>query len=157
MTSTPLATTTPGEGRRLTAVSLDAVLAVAVGLAAAVVTGVRTGEGPSAVPLTPRAGAVALAASLAVSFANHVLLTWATRASLGKLAAGLRVVRAADGGRAGPARLVGRWLWGFGWAVVAVPLHVATDSDVEQQDAMGLRVVRGRPVSEVREVWSVRP
>lgn len=52
---------------------------------------------------------------LAVSFANHVVLTLLTRASVGKLITGIRVVRAADGGRPGPFRLIWRWLAGLCW------------------------------------------
>nr|WP_245239003.1 hypothetical protein [Streptomyces sp. MZ04] len=55
---------------------------------------------------------------------------------------GLRVVRASDGDRPRFLRLAGRWLFGFYWMVVFVPLHVVTDSGVEQRDAVGLRIVR---------------
>jgi hypothetical protein len=50
-----------------------------------------------------------------VSFANQVLLTLMTRASVGKLISGVRVVRAADGHRPGPFRLTWRWLSGLCW------------------------------------------
>ncbi|MGW6703701.1 hypothetical protein ACWGDE_02230 [Streptomyces sp. NPDC054956] len=56
--------------------------------------------------------------------------------------AGLRVVRVAGSGRPGLPRLVGRWLFGFHWMLVFVPVHVAADSDVDQQDALGLHTVR---------------
>ncbi|MFD5583822.1 RDD family protein [Streptomyces sp. NPDC127063] len=157
MSSAAPATAPPSAGRRLTAVFVDALLALAAGLAAAVAVGVRNGDGSAAPSPTPSVVAAALGAALAVSFANHVLLTWAARASLGKLAAGLRVVGERDGGRPGPVRLVGRWLWGFVWAVVAVPLHVATDSDVEQQDAVGVRVVRRRAAAQGTSPASAAP
>ncbi|NED93113.1 RDD family protein, partial [Streptomyces sp. SID11233] len=37
---------------------------------------------------------------------------------------------------------IARWLFGFYWMIVFVPIHLAADSSVEQQDAVGLRTVR---------------
>jgi uncharacterized RDD family membrane protein YckC len=123
------------EGRRLAAVVLDASLALVCGLVAGVA--VIAGGGQD------RAFWVAvLAGVVAGSFANQVLLTLAFRGSVGKLLAGLRVVVAADGRRAGFARIAGRWGAGFYWGLVIVPLHVAANSDVAQADLVGLRVVR---------------
>ncbi|WP_369211620.1 RDD family protein [Streptomyces flavofungini] len=138
----------PTQTRRVTAACVDAALALLCGLAAAAVAGVRTVDG--VVELDPRSPALwgaLLGAAFGLSFLNHVLLTFATRASLGKLLTGLRVLRASDGGRPTLLRLLGRWLFGFYWTAVFVPLHLATDSGVDQQDAVGVRVVRrGQPV-----------
>ncbi|MGA4840288.1 RDD family protein [Streptomyces sp. G45] len=132
----------PSTGRRITGAAVDALLALVCGAAAGAAAGIKVVDGVAELRLTPATGVAALAGAVAFSLVNQVLLTWASRASVGKLLTGLRVVRAADGARPGLARLCGRWLFGFYWAVVIVPLHVATDSDVEQQDAVGLRVVR---------------
>ncbi|PSM38765.1 RDD family protein [Streptomyces dioscori] len=140
---TPTRVPAPTPVRRITAAVVDALTALMCGLAAGAATGVKVVDG--VVELRPQSPAVwgaALGAALSVSFVNHVLLTLATRASLGKLVAGLRVVRASDGGHPRFLRLTGRWLFGFYWTVVFVPIHLATDSDVEQQDAVGLRIVR---------------
>ncbi|MFJ3983670.1 RDD family protein [Streptomyces fungicidicus] len=114
---------------------------VIVGYATTVNTPGSPGPGgQQSVP--PAFWAASVVAVLAVSFTNQVLFTLVARASLGKLATGLRVIRTSDEGRAGFVRLVGRWLFGFFWSIVFVPLHLATDSNVEQQDAVGLRIVR---------------
>lgn len=129
--------------RRLTAATVDALIALMCGLAAAGATGVTAADGVVELHVqSPTVWAAALGALLGSSFLNHVLLTRATRASLGKLTTGLRVVRASDGGSPRLLPLVGRWLFGFYWTVLFVPLHLATDSGVEQQDAVGIRVVR---------------
>ncbi|WP_282794179.1 RDD family protein [Streptomyces sp. CC224B] len=132
----------PSAPRRITGAVIDALLALVCGAAAGAAVGIKVVDGVAELRLAPATGAAALAGAVAFSLVNHVLLTAACRASLGKLLTGLRVVRAADGGWPGLARLTGRWVFGFYWAVVAVPLHVASDSDVQQQDAVGLRVVR---------------
>ncbi|MER5975500.1 RDD family protein [Streptomyces sp. NPDC001857] len=137
-------TATPSEGRRLAAVILDALVALAGGFITVTAVSIdAAGQGPAALPLaSPALWATALGAALALSFANHVLLTMVTKGSLGKLITGLRVVRTSGEDRVGFVRLVGRWLFGFYWSIVFVPLHLATDSGVEQQDAVGLRIVR---------------
>ncbi|MEU9879304.1 RDD family protein [Streptomyces phaeochromogenes] len=140
---TPTRDPAPTQARRITAATIDALTALVCGLAAGAAAGVKVVDG--VVELRPQSAAVwgaALGTTLGLSFVNHVLLTLATRASLGKLIAGLRVVRASDSGRPGLFRLIGRWLFGFYWTVVFVPIHLATDSDVEQQDTVGLRIVR---------------
>ncbi|CAM5403856.1 RDD family protein OS=Streptomyces alboniger OX=132473 GN=CP975_20390 PE=4 SV=1 [Streptomyces alboniger] len=132
----------PGQGRRAAAACVDALLALLCGLAAGASAGVELLDG--AVVLHPRSGALwgaLLGAGTGFSLLNHVLLTLVVRASVGKLLTGLRVIRARDGGRPTFLRLLGRWLFGFYWTLVFVPVHVATDSGVEQQDAVGLRVV----------------
>ncbi len=139
---TPTRAPAPTQVRRITAATVDALIALVCGLVAGAAAGVKVIDG--VVELRPQSPAVwgaALGTALGLSFVNHVLLTLATRASLGKLITGLRVVRALDGGRPGLLRLTGRWLFGFYWTVVFVPIHLATDSDVEQQDAVGLRIV----------------
>ncbi|WP_314412644.1 RDD family protein [Streptomyces kroppenstedtii] len=140
---TPTHVPCPSPVRRITAATIDALTALVCGLAAGAAIGVKVVDG--VVELRPQSPAVwgaALGTALGLSFVNHVLLTLATRASLGKLVTGLRVVRAPDGGHPRFLRLIGRWLFGFYWTVVFVPIHLATDSDVEQQDAVGLRIVR---------------
>ncbi|GGV23432.1 hypothetical protein GCM10010277_03030 [Streptomyces longisporoflavus] len=135
----------PAQARRVTAAVIDAFIALACGLAAGAAAGVKVSDGVVELrPQSPTVWGLALGVAVGVSFANHVLLTLAARASLGKLVTGLRVVRAPDGRRPGLLRLIGRWLFGFYWMVLFVPLHLATDSDVEQQDAVGLRMVRRR-------------
>ncbi|MEU5509714.1 RDD family protein [Streptomyces fungicidicus] len=85
---------------------------VIAGYAVAVTTAGNPGPvGQQTVP--PALWAASMGAVLAVPFANQVLLTLVARASLGKLATGLRVIRSADEGRAGFVRLVGRWLFRF--------------------------------------------
>ncbi|QEV19544.1 RDD family protein [Streptomyces alboniger] len=133
---------TPTQTRRVTAACLDALLALLCGLAAGAAAGVKVVDGVVEIrPQSPTVWTAALGAAFGLSFLNHVLLTLTTRASLGKLLTGVRVVRSSDGGRPTFLRLVGRWLFGLYWMVVFVPLHVAADSDVKQQDAVGLRVV----------------
>ncbi|MEU6948666.1 RDD family protein [Streptomyces sp. NPDC046316] len=90
-----------GEGRRWLAVTVDLVVAVGGPYLLA--------RGEEGRPLT------ALAMLLGVSFTNQVLLTALLRASVGKLVAGIRVIRAADGGRPGFWRAVYRWLCGLCW------------------------------------------
>lgn len=101
-----------GDVRRMCAVVLDAILAWSVWSAAAAVLG--KGEW-----LPGLSGAAELGFLVGVvvgaSFANQVLLTLMTRASVGKLLTGIRVVRAADGRRPGPFRLTWRWLSGLCW------------------------------------------
>lgn len=143
MTRRPTARDEAPQARRVTAAVIDAALALLCGLAAGLVAGVEVVDSVAVLrPGSPRFWGVALGAALAFSFLNHVLLAWATRAGLGKLVTGLRVIRVSDGGRPGVPRLAGRWLFGFYWAVVFVPVHVAADSDIESVDAAGLRTVR---------------
>ncbi|MER5258694.1 MULTISPECIES: RDD family protein [unclassified Streptomyces] len=133
----------PTQVRRVTAAVVDALAALVCGLAAGAAVGVKVSDGVVELrPQSPTVWGLALGVAVGVSFVNHVLLTLATRTSLGKAITGLRVVRACDGRRPGLFRLIGRWLFGFYWTVLFVPLHLATDSDVEQQDAAGLRIVR---------------
>lgn len=133
----------PTQTRRITAAVLDALFALLCGLTAGTAAGVKVIDGIAELQLqSPTVWGTALGAAVAVSLFNHVFLTLASRASLAKLVTGLRVVRVSDGGRPGFLPLVGRWLFGFYWMVVFVPLHAVTDSDVEQQDAVGLRIVR---------------
>ncbi|MEU9183952.1 RDD family protein [Streptomyces sp. NPDC048484] len=133
----------PSQARRITAASVDALVALVCGLAAGAAAGVTVVDGVVELrPQSPTVWGSALGAALGLSLVNHVLLTLAARASLGKLLAGLRVIRMSDGGRPGFFRLIGRWLFGFYWMVLFVPIHLAVEDDVDQQDAVGLRVVR---------------
>ncbi|GGQ47420.1 RDD family protein [Streptomyces althioticus] len=129
------------EGRRLCAVLVDGVFGLLAGLVIAVAASVSPGS--------PTPWMAGLGGALAASLVNHVLVTWATQRSLCKLAAGLRVVRDTDGGRPQLPALARRWIYGLGWMLFAVPLHVASDSNVRQQDACGLRIVRRNPGREV--------
>ncbi|MCX4821353.1 RDD family protein [Streptomyces sp. NBC_01142] len=129
----------PGQGRRLVAVAVDAVLAVLSALGVGVAVSIEAVDGVLVVG--PQWGA-AIAVGFAFSFLNQVVMTCAVRASIGKAVAGLRVVRTHDDMRPRFGQLTHRWLFGFYWMLVFVPLHVASDSDVEQQDAAGLRVIR---------------
>ncbi len=90
-----------GEGRRILAVTVDLF---AVGCPAYLII-----RGEDGRPLT------GLLLLLGLSFANQVLLTYLLRASIGKLVTGIRVIRAADGGRPGLWRTVYRWLSGLCW------------------------------------------
>ncbi|MEV8319919.1 RDD family protein [Streptomyces sp. NPDC059900] len=144
---TPARDVAPAQARRVTAAVIDAFIALASGLVAGAAAGVQVSDGVVELrPQSPAVWGLALGVAVGVSFVNHALLTLATRASLGKLLTGVRVVRATDGGRPSLLRLAGRWLFGFYWMVLFVPLHLATDSDVEQQDAVGLRMVRRRTI-----------
>ncbi|MGW7268889.1 RDD family protein [Streptomyces sp. NPDC054864] len=139
----PTRVVAPSQARRVTAAVIDGLLALVCGVAAGGAAGVKVSDGVVEVrPLSPAVWGLALGVAVAVSFVNHVLLTQAARASLGKVISGLRVGRASDGRRPGLLRLTGRWLFGFYWMVVFVPVLLATDSDVEQQDAVGVRVER---------------
>ncbi|MGW1542430.1 RDD family protein [Streptomyces sp. NPDC002309] len=134
---------TPCGTRRLVAVFVDAAIAILVGFAAGAAAGIGAlNDIPHIYLSSPTVWGAAFGGGIALSLCNQVLLTWAAHASLGKAVAGLRVVRTSDGGRPGFIRLCRRWLFGFYWMIVFVPIHVAADSNVEQQDAVGLRVVR---------------
>ena len=140
---TPARDAAPAQARRVTAATIDALAALVCGLAAGAAAGVKVVDGVVELrPQSPTVWGAALGTAIGLSFLNHVLLTLAARASLGTLVAGIRVVRVSDGARPSLFRLIGRWLFGFYWTVVFVPIHLATDSDVEQQDAVGLRIVR---------------
>ncbi|MFC8914972.1 RDD family protein [Streptomyces sp. NPDC057116] len=141
-----------GEGRRWLAVTLDLVVAVGVPYALA--------RGEDGRPLT------AVAMLLGISFTNQVLLTVLCGASAGKLIAGIRVIRAADGGRPTVGRAVYRWLCGLCWLPLqpyywlraffrglggggAARGTVADNDDGElyHADLAGLRYARRRDVS----------
>lgn len=148
-THAPARVVLPSQARRVTAAAIDALFSLVCGIAAGAATGVKVSDGVVELrPQSPAVWGLALGVAAGVSFVNHVLLTQTARVSLGKLITGLRVVRASDGRRPGLLRLTGRWLFGFYWMIVFVPLHVAMDSDVEQQDAVGVRVRRRTVRSE---------
>ncbi|MFG3258881.1 RDD family protein [Streptomyces sp. NPDC048172] len=102
-----------GEARRYAAVFVDLVLAVTLGLLVANALG--KDAGPDGTPMGGRATGAAVGTLIGFSFINQTLLTWACGASLGKLLARIRVVRATDGTRPGPFRLAWRWLAGLCW------------------------------------------
>ncbi|MEU4832274.1 RDD family protein [Streptosporangium sp. NPDC023615] len=131
---------TNDEVRRLTSSVVDAFLALNCGLAAGAIGGAEPGGG--IVVTEPRFWVTAIGALFGVSFLNHVVLTTISLASVGKLLTGLRLVRVADGTRPGPLRVVRRWLTGFVWAIIVVPISIASDSDVNQEEFSGLRLVR---------------
>ncbi|MEV0319285.1 RDD family protein [Streptomyces sp. NPDC050658] len=94
-----------GEGRRTFAVIAD--LGVALGGAILVAKAVpESGLWWAELPVTYIPAA---------SFVNQWLLTLLFRGSAGKLLFGVRVMRAADGGRPGPIRALNRWLAGLCW------------------------------------------
>ncbi|UED85738.1 RDD family protein [Streptomyces profundus] len=84
--------------------------------------------------------------ALAFSFANHVLGMCLLRASVGKLLWGLRVVRAADGGRPGPWRATLRWMAGYAFLAVMI----AAEDGGGVGEACGLRTVRWRDLRHLR-------
>ncbi|NED93002.1 RDD family protein, partial [Streptomyces sp. SID11233] len=99
----------PTQARRVSAAVLDAVVALLCGLAAGAAAGVEVADGVVELrPGSPTVWGAALGTAVGLSFLNHVLLTYAVRASLGKLLTGLRVVRAADGRRPDFFRLIAR-------------------------------------------------
>ncbi|SEL14587.1 RDD family protein [Nonomuraea pusilla] len=129
------------EARRAFSSAVDGLVSLACGLAVAVwPVGARTdgdlhwGE--------PRLWLTLLGVTVAVSFLNHVVLTLVGSASIGKLLGGIRIVREADAARPGFAQMTRRWLWGFYWMIVIVPISIASQSDVNQEDMSGLKVVR---------------
>lgn len=140
-----------GQGRRFAAAVIDAMLALGSGLAAGVGS-VAAKVSDRVAFLEPQGRSfwlVALAAAVLVSFLNHVLLTVLARASVGKLLVGLRAVRESDGGRPRVGQALKRWLVGYYWAFVIVPIHVAADSSVGQEDLAGLRTVRRKELEPV--------
>ncbi|MFD7541288.1 RDD family protein [Streptomyces sp. NPDC059819] len=91
--------------------------------------------------------AVGVATMIAGSFINQVLLTVWTRASLGKHAASLRVVRVDTVTRPRFPQAVRRWLYGLGFVVIVLPFAALQLTDIggpegPRHDAMGLRIVR---------------
>lgn len=88
---------------------------------------------------------------LGVSFANQVLLTWATRVSIGKFVLRLRVVRDPGGdwipphgfARAGFWRLVQRWLLGLCYLPIETVL-LLLEADGDPEDACQVRLIRRR-------------
>ncbi|MGW2863626.1 RDD family protein [Streptomyces sp. NPDC001205] len=140
--------------RRDLAVLLDMVWAVLCGLIALITSVVvqeslatYAGSDISWKVLGLRGLVTAVATMLAASFANQVLLTVWTHASLGKHATGLRVVRVDTATRPRLAQTVRRWLYGLIYVIAVLPLAAlqATDlggPDGPRHDAMGLRTVR---------------
>ncbi|MFF3157791.1 RDD family protein [Streptomyces sp. NPDC057910] len=91
--------------------------------------------------------AVGLVVMVTGSFANQVLLTVWTRASLGKHVASLRVVRVDTVTRPRFWQAVRRWLYGLVYVIVALPFAALQLTDIggpegPRHDAMGLRIVR---------------
>ncbi|MGW8330211.1 RDD family protein [Streptomyces sp. NPDC055897] len=136
--------TSAGTGRRYVAAVIDGLLALGCGLAMAtgyVLTRDSMPGGPG--PNAPGLGISFAAGLFGWSFLNHVPLTVTTRASAGKALAGIRVVRAADGGRPRPHQALLRWLGGLAWGLVVLPAaYVLGGSDADPQDFAGLRLTR---------------
>lgn len=139
------------EGRRFTALIADGLLALGCALVVGVVSGTEGGKAVLDLA-SPAFWGAAIAAGLGFSFFNQVVLTLSAQASIGKLLTGLRVVRTTDAGRPRPWQSCVRWLFGLTWLVIMVPIHVLTDSDLDQQDAAGLRIVRRRMMRRRRIV-----
>ncbi|GGM62281.1 hypothetical protein GCM10010106_05410 [Thermopolyspora flexuosa] len=129
------------EARRAFSSAVDAILSLAGGLAGAAALSVDPAEGTVRLG-EPRFWIALAGIALGVSFCNHVVLTALGLASVGKLLTGTRLVRESDGARPGLLQMVRRWLWGFYWMLVIVPISVASMSDVNQEDMAGLRLVR---------------
>ncbi|MFE9121374.1 RDD family protein [Streptomyces sp. NPDC007172] len=140
--------------RRDLAVLLDMLWALLCGLIALAVcvvaqAGLATMHG-SDVPwkrIALLSLAVGVAMMVAASFANQVLLTVWTRASLGKHALSLRVVRVDSLTRPRFPQAVRRWLYGLGFVIVVLPFAALQLTDIggpdgPRHDAMGLRIVR---------------
>lgn len=128
-----------GDGRRVCAVVIDAALVFVVA------PRVLPHGYDGLVGGRPAFGAM-LACVVGVSFANQYLLTLLTRASVGKLLVGIRVVRASDGGRPGPLRTLQRWLAGLCW-VPMQPWYWIRDL------WRGLSKTPGTPRGTVRDNW----
>ncbi|NBE54036.1 RDD family protein [Streptomyces sp. YC537] len=106
----------------------------------------------------PKLGGSVLCGALAVSFVNHVILVLLARRSVGKALVGTRVVRTADGGRPRLHQALGRWLGGFFFGIVVLPLAFAAGgSEAEPQDFAGLRIVRPRKGSQTDGFPQNRP
>uniref|UniRef100_A0AAU2UXK7 RDD family protein n=1 Tax=Streptomyces sp. NBC_00003 TaxID=2903608 RepID=A0AAU2UXK7_9ACTN len=140
--------------RRDLAVLLDMVWAVLCGILALIISVViqeglaaYTGSDVSWKVVGLRGLVIAVATMLAASFANQVLLTVWTRASMGKHATLLRVVRVDDAERPRLPQTVRRWLYGLVYVIAILPFVAlgATDfggPEGPRHDAMGLRTVR---------------
>jgi uncharacterized RDD family membrane protein YckC len=138
--------------RRDAAVLLDLVFAVVCGAAGLlagtyvhVVRALDAGVQPTEVSAF-RAAVPALCGMAVGSFANQVLLTVATRGSVGKHLMGLRVVRTGTFGRPRFGQTVHRWLYGVVFMLAVLPLAVL-GMDIggpkgTRTDAMGLRITR---------------
>ncbi|GGZ56519.1 RDD family protein [Streptomyces bluensis] len=151
-----------GDFRRMCAVALDTIFAWSVWSAVTAVLG----EGEWLPGLSAGAELGFLVAVVAgASFVNQVLLTLMTRASVGKLLTGIRVVRAADGRRPGPFRLTWRWLSGLCWLplqpyywlrswISILTGHVSRGTVRDNEDGelyegiCGLRYVRRRDLAQ---------
>jgi len=93
---------------------------------------------------------VAFACTLLLwSFCNHVLLTITAGGSVGKLIAGLRLIRTADLRKPTFRQAVHRWLWGFFYMLVSPVLYL-TGTDLVHLDVAGLRVVRRADLRRIR-------
>ncbi|MGW2818263.1 RDD family protein [Streptomyces sp. NPDC001415] len=140
--------------RRDLAVLLDmlwAVLCGLIGLFIGVVVqeslAAHTGADVSWKAIGLRGLVIAVAAMLGASFANQVLLTMWTGASVGKHVTLLRVVRVDTIARPCFAQTVRRWLYGLVFVIAVLPLAALQVTDIggpdgPRHDAMGLRIVR---------------
>ncbi|MFJ8308922.1 MULTISPECIES: RDD family protein [unclassified Streptomyces] len=136
------------EGRRFFALIIDGALGALSGIIGAPILMALMTRGEESVQVTsPLFWVVGISAALCFSFLNHVALTALTRASVGKFLTGLRVVTPIGHRRPTPGEALGRWVFGLFWMVVYVPIHVLTDSSLDQQDAVGLQIMRRRDVS----------
>ncbi|MFB7084877.1 RDD family protein [Streptomyces sp. NPDC056296] len=134
---------TPSETRRIVSVFIDAITTILAGLAAGLVVGIGRVNGVPQIRIDSlTVWGTAVCAGITLSFFNHVVVALITHRSLGKAIAGLRIVRETDAGPPKLLQLVGRWLFGFLWMIAYAPIHLAADSNVTQQDAAGLRIVR---------------
>ncbi|WP_078966259.1 RDD family protein [Streptomyces sp. WM6378] len=138
---------TAGLGRRYASAVIDGVFFSGCGLVSAVVyVGVRESGilGASGAVGSELLAGFAVGALIA-SFLNHVVMVCLAHRSVGKALVGTRVVRRADGGRPRVHQAVARWLGGFLFGVVVLPLaFILGGSEAEPQDFAGLRIIRSR-------------
>ncbi|MFI9325968.1 RDD family protein [Kitasatospora sp. NPDC052868] len=126
--------------RRFLAATLDCLVAVTAGFAAA-----KAASGPDG-PVGVYFGTL-LGVFLAASFANQVLLARLFGFSLGKGVLATRVVRRKDGSRPHTWRLTKRWLLGY----VIVVVGLLTEDPESEGTAVGVRVVRWKHLREYQQ------
>ncbi|MFF1906041.1 RDD family protein [Kitasatospora sp. NPDC058218] len=129
-----------GSIRRFLAATLDGVLALAAGFAAA-----KAASGPDG-PVGVYFGTL-VGVFFGASFANQVLLARLTGFSLGKGVLATRVIRRKDGSRPHTWRLTKRWLLGY----VIVVVGLLTEDPESEGTAVGVRVVRRKHLREYQQ------
>ncbi|MFF2038900.1 RDD family protein [Kitasatospora sp. NPDC058170] len=129
-----------GGFRRFFAATLDCLVAVTAGFAAA--KAASGPDGPAGVYFGTLVGVF-----FAASFANQVLLARLAGFSLGKGVLAARVIRRKDGSRPHTWRLTKRWLLGY----VIVVVGLLTEDPESEGTAVGVRVVRRKHLREYQQ------